>query len=142
MNNEVGNIIIRKIMTTIVTTTIVLEVIGLFATVDNSETAYNQGQQFIGWILFLFMYVGVVILLYGNLVSIGIEYIQSKWFPQKDWLYVCILGIFGLASGFFFQEIILAWFGMFAAILYGIIDKWIYKKMENDKIIKMFLLKL
>ncbi|WP_342505219.1 hypothetical protein [Sporosarcina sp. FSL K6-2383] len=140
MNNELGNIVLRKIMTTFVVTTIFLEVLGFLDTIGNSETVYNQGERFIGWFVFLFIYVGAVILLYGNVVSIGIEYMQRKWFPKKDWLYVCILGIFGLASGFFFQEMLLAWFGMFAAILYGIIDKWIYKRMENNKSIKMFLL--
>jgi hypothetical protein len=86
------------------------------------------------------MYIGVIILIYGNLVSIVIEYLQRKWFQQYDWLYVLILGVFGLANGLFFQQGTLAFFGMLAAILYAIIDKWLYKRKPASKKIKMLFL--
>src|SRR5690606_16348941 len=83
---------------------------------------------------------GVIILIYGNLVSIGVEYLQTKWFKNLDWLYVMILGVFGLANGIFFQERTFAIFGMFAAILYALIDKWLVKRKTNSKSMKLFFL--
>ncbi|MBT2701471.1 hypothetical protein J7E79_29915 [Bacillus sp. ISL-40] len=140
MKTGIVSLIIRKLVTTIVATTIFSVLLSFFGIKGISEIVYNQGNQFIGWFFIYLMYIGVIILIYGNLVSIVIEYLQSKWFQRHDWLYVLILGVFGLANGIFFQERTLAFYGMLAAILYAIIDKWLYKRNTKSKSVIMFFL--
>jgi hypothetical protein len=137
---ELGSLIIRKLITTFVSTISFSVLLGFFSLKGSSEVVYNQGEQFIGWFIISTMYIGLIILIYGNLVSILIEFLQSKWFQHHDWLYVLILGVFGLANGIFFQEETLAVYGMLAATLYAIIDKWLYKRNAQNKSIKMFFL--
>ena len=103
MQTGIASLIVRKLITTFVATTICSAPFGFFNIIGGSEVTYNQGNQFIGWFFIFSMYIGAIILIYGNLVSIGIEYLQRKWFPRQDWLYVIILGVFGLANGIFFQ---------------------------------------
>ncbi|RSL29049.1 hypothetical protein D7Z54_33350, partial [Salibacterium salarium] len=94
--------ILRKLSATFVATTIFAF---LFGIVDGFEfeMKYNQGNQFIQRFYFYAIYIGAIILFYGNTVSIVVEKIQMKWFPQYNWLYVFILGVFGLANGLLFQ---------------------------------------
>lgn len=137
MKFRTGSLLLRKLTTTFVVTTIFSFVLVLSSITDGFEFEYNQGNQFIAWFFVYFMYIGVIILLYGNSISIVIEYLQRKWFQQHDWLYVLILGVFGLANGPFFQEVLFAFLGMVAAVLYAFIDKWLY---QRKKTIKMFFL--
>ncbi|WP_240375656.1 hypothetical protein [Bacillus piscicola] len=140
MKPRVRSLILRKLITTFVTTTIFSMLLVFVSMIDGFEFVYNQGNQFIGWFFIYEIYIGAIILIYGNLVSIVIEYLQRKWFRQRDWLYVLILGVFGLANGLFFQERTLALFGMLAATLYAIIDKWLYKRNTKGKSMKMFII--
>lgn len=133
--------ILRKLSTTFVTTTIFTFLLVMaFRFVDGFEFGYNQGNQLIGWFFFYFVYVGAIILVYGNVVSIVVEKLQTKWFPVHNWLYILILGVFGLANGLLFPSAPFAFLGMLAAILYGIMDKWLYNRMIKNKSIKMFFL--
>ena len=59
---------------------------------------------------------------------------------EQVWLYVIILGVFGLANGLLFQELTFALLGLVAAVLYAIVDKWLRKRMKEEKSIKAFLL--
>ena len=59
---------------------------------------------------------------------------------KKDWLTILFLGVFGLVNGLFFQEKALMWLGMLVAILYGVIDKWLYKRQSKGNSLKMFVL--
>ncbi|MFF2755875.1 hypothetical protein ACFVR1_19460 [Psychrobacillus sp. NPDC058041] len=142
MQTRIGSLIVRKLITTFVATTIFSILSAFYYTKVKSsfEIVYNQENEFIGWFFIYFMAIGVIILIYGNLVSIGVDYLQRKWFPQNDWLHVLILGVFGLANGLFFQEETLAYYGMLAALFYGVIDKWLYKRNSKNKSVKMFFL--
>jgi hypothetical protein len=140
METKLGSYIVRKLITTFVSTFMFSILLAFLSFHDRSETSYNQGNAFIGWFLIFFIYSGAIILIYGNLVSVAVDYLQRKWFKHKDWLYVFILGVFGLVNGVFFQEATFALFGMLAAILYALIDKRIYKRRLENKSIKMFLL--
>lgn len=140
MGPRIGRLILRKLTTTFVTAMIFSFALVLISMLNGFEFEYNQGNQFIGWFFVYFMYSGAVIVTYGNLVSIVMEAFQKKWFPHKDWLYVLILGVFGLANGFIFQSKGFALLGMVAAILYGIIDKWLAHRRAKSKGIKSFLL--
>ncbi|WP_346726685.1 hypothetical protein [Bacillus suaedaesalsae] len=135
-----GSLIWRKVVTTFVAAVIFSAILGYGSEGAIQQVEYNQGNQFIGWTFIYFLYIGVIMLIYGNLVSIGIEYLQSKWFRKQDWLYVIILGVFGLANGLLFQEVSFAILGMIAAILYAVIDKWIYRRMLKDKGIVWFII--
>jgi len=140
MEPRTGSLIFRKFTATFVTTMIFSFVLVLVNSINGFEFEFNQGNQFIGWFFIYFMYIGGIILIYGNLVSLVTEYLQRKWFRQYDWLYVIILGVFGLANGLFFQNGTLALLGMLAAALYAIIDKWLYQRKSKNKSIKMFFL--
>lgn len=140
MQTDFKSLMMRKLVTTIAATTWISLLMSIFSFGDYSEILYNQGNKFIGGFFFYFIYIGAIILIYGNLVSIGIEYLQGKWFPQRDWVYILILGVFGLANGLFFQIITLAFYGMLAAMLYGIIDKWLYRRDLDYKSIKILFL--
>ncbi|OCA92602.1 hypothetical protein [Pseudobacillus wudalianchiensis] len=142
MQNKLGSIFLRKLITTFVATLITSIFITFFTLKDSdSEITYNLGNEFLGWSSVFIMYVGGIILIYGSIVSIGIEYLQRKWFKKHDWLYVLLHGIFGLANGLLFQYWILALHGMLAALLYACVDRWLYKRAsKNKKSIKMFFL--
>jgi hypothetical protein len=140
METGLGSYIVRKLITTFVSTFMFSILLAFLSFHDSTVTSYNQGNAFIGWFLIFFMYSGAIILIYGNLVSVGVDYLQRKWFKHQDWLYVFILGVFGLVNGVFFQEKMFALFGMFAAVLYALIDKRLYKRKLENKSIKMFLL--
>ncbi|WHY66838.1 hypothetical protein [Neobacillus sp. SuZ13] len=140
METGIGNFMKRKLIATSVSTIVTTGLLLFFSIQANPEDVYNQGNQFIGWFLFFLIYIGVIVLIYGNLVSIGVEYIQRKWFRQHDWLYVLIVGAFGSVIGVVLKEKTLAFYGMFAAILYAVIDKWLYKWASKNKRVKMLFL--
>ncbi|WP_066387185.1 hypothetical protein [Neobacillus mesonae] len=130
-----SNLIIRKLTATFFTTTFISMLFSIITVNTTAEIVYNKGEHFVGWFFIFFMYIGAIILIYGNLVSIGIEYIQRRYFQQNDLLYIVIVGLFGLANGVFFQERTLAIYGMLAAVLYGVIDKWLSRKKRRGVIV-------
>ncbi|MFD1040399.1 hypothetical protein ACFQ3N_18645 [Virgibacillus byunsanensis] len=133
------SLIYRKIITTFATTA--LFSIGLaFQYAGYSQIGYNQGNQLMGWSLFYGIYVGAIILVYGNLVSLAIEYVQRKWFTHLNWLFILLHGIFGLANGILFQQWVFALMGMVVALTYACIDRWIYSRVSKEKSMKLFIL--
>ncbi|GAA5416802.1 hypothetical protein Pryu01_01841 [Paraliobacillus ryukyuensis] len=133
--------ILQKLTATIVVTTIFSFLFAFnYTSRGNFRFDYNHGNQFIGGFFFYAIYVGAIVLLYGNLVSIVVERLQSKWFIQQTWLYIVILGTFGSAIGLFFQSGRAAVLGILAAIVYGLIEKWVEKRTTKNKRIKWFFL--
>lgn len=130
--------IIRKLLSTFVSTLTTAALFAFFGVVTSDETHLLENQ-FVGWLLVFTIYIGLVVLVYGNLVSVTVEYLQGKWFSH-DWLYVLLLGVFGLLNGVFFQEGVLALYGMGVALFYGVIDKWIARRNTLDKTVIPFLL--
>lgn len=129
-------LIYRKLVTTYFATTMISLLLAyLYINGDFSDP--NLGNSVFGWTFFYMIYVGTIILLYGNLVSIGIEYFQRKWKAPHSWLYILLHGIFGLANGLLFQELMSAVVGMAAALLYAVIDRWLYKIKKKG--IKLFI---
>ena len=134
MYNQWDYFITRKVFSTFVATAITSIVMSLIWITDSwFESPYNRGHDFLGWALIYFMYVGLIMLVFGNLVSISVEYIQNKWFVHNDWLYILLHASFGLANGIWLQSGMFAVAGMGAAVLYAVIDRWIYKRLEEDK---------
>jgi vacuolar-type H+-ATPase subunit I/STV1 len=126
---EFSTFVLRKLIATFVATIISAALLSLFYNGGNPEILYNQGEQFIGMFLFMSFYVGIIVLIYGNLVSISVELLQRKWFQQYDWVYVLIVSAFGFIVGIY---------GMISALLYAVLDKWLYKRMINGQGIKRF----
>lgn len=94
------------------------------------ESLYRLGGNFFGLTLFYALYVGAIVLLYGNLVSGAIEYGQKKGLIKPNWLYVLCHGFFGLLFGFLFKAPGFAITGMVVAIFYALIDRWLYARVE------------
>ncbi|WP_144550688.1 hypothetical protein [Bacillus sp. X1(2014)] len=140
METGIGNFMKRKLIATSVSTIVTTGLLLFFSIQDSPEGVYNQGNQFIGWFLFFLIYIGVIVLIYGNLVSIGVAYIQRKWFRPQDWLYVFIVGAFGSVIGVVLEEKTFTYYGMLAAFLYAVIDKWLYKWASKNKRVKMLFL--
>lgn len=134
------NILLRKFTATFVTTSVLSMLFVLIYLSNGSETVYHQGNQFAGWFIVYAMYIGSIILIYGNIVSIVVEHLQRKWFRKHDFLYVSILCFFGLANGLFFQDTMASLYGMLAAFIYAILDKWLYKRSLVKKGVKPFFI--
>lgn len=139
MHSGIGSLVVRKLITTFFVTTIFSILLLLFS-IDYSKMIYDRGIEFIGWFYFSFIYSGLIILIYGNLISIGVEYIQRKGFIRQDWLHVIILGIFGLLFGLLLQELIFAIYGLLTALLYAIVDKYLYVRLKEAKQVKVLIL--
>ena len=138
---DIGHLLKRKITVTFVVT-IVTSIILAFLTVNSmkDETAYGLGSSFLGWFAVFGIYAGAIILIYGNLVSIGIELLQKKGFIRKTWIYILLHSVFGSANGLLFKEPLLGLYGMAAAVFYALIDRWLYKRTNARKRIRFFYL--
>ncbi|WP_028389875.1 hypothetical protein [Bacillus cihuensis] len=139
---EVESLIKRKLTVTFVTTMIPSMILAYFYISDRIKSAHPHGlgMGFLGWLSIYSMYIGIIVLIYGNLVSVGLEYLQKKWFLNHIWLYVLLHGIFGLANGLLFQEFTLALSGMIVALFYALIDRLLFVRARVQKSFKMFFL--
>ena len=137
------SIVVRKMTAAFFVTMITSMILAYWymsAAAKNEEPSYQLGVNFLGWTFLYAMYVGAVVLVYGNLVSGAIEYAQKRGFIKNNGLYVLYHGLFGLLFGFLFQVPGLAVAGMAVAILYAFIDRWMCAR-ENDSLsIKLLFL--
>jgi hypothetical protein len=134
------SLIIRKLIATLFATTFTAILMAALSVLSksNSEIEYNLGNQLMSWSFIYIIYVGVIIMIYGNSVSIGLELAQKKWFSRHTWLYILLHGVFGLLLGLLFPY--LALFGMYAALGYAGIDVWLSIRVSKHKGIKSFFL--
>lgn len=130
MNKNTWNLIKRKLSSTIATTIIISCLLAFFG----PQAEYEEEKQFLGWFLFFFIYAGITILVYGNLVSIVIEYLLRKWLNRIGWLYFLLHGIAGLILSIFFKEIDLVYYVVVTALLYSVIDRLIYTRRVKPPI--------
>ncbi|KWW22076.1 hypothetical protein AS888_05955 [Peribacillus simplex] len=139
---DVESLIKRKITVTYVTTAVTSFIFVYLYMADGMKegTTYNLGGEFLRWVFLYSMYVGAIVLIYGTLVSVVIEYLQRRWFIKHTWLYILLHGLFGLLNGLFFQETSLVIAGMVAALFYAFIDRWLYVRDKAQQTTKLFLL--
>lgn len=131
----------RKLITTLFVTALVALAMAFFLIKDElNADAYHLGNGLMAWSLVYFIYVGAIILIYGNIVSIALEYAQKKWFPGNHWLYIVLHGVFGLVNGVFFLNGLLAIFGLAVALLYACIDRWMLFQSVKQRSVKLILL--
>lgn len=138
---DIVNLLKRKI--TVTFAVIIMTAIPLaFQTLDSmkDEPLHGLGSDFLGWFTVFVMYAGAVILIYGNLVSAGIEYLQHKGYIAKTWVYIGLHGVFGSAIGLLFQVPHLALYGAGIAVFFAVMDRWICKRLNMDKKIGFFYL--
>ncbi|MFD1361265.1 hypothetical protein [Lentibacillus salinarum] len=138
---DAGNLLKRKITVTFVVT-VVTSIFLAFLTVDpmKPEPAYNMGHDFLGWASMFSLYAGAVILIYGNLVSVGLEYLLQRGAIKRNLSYMLLHGVFGSAIGLIFQEAMIALFGAAIAIFYASTDRWLLNRMKHQKKIWLFYL--
>lgn len=140
MNESTGRRIGRKLSATIVATFVFSMALCVWGIAMAEETVYRQATEFYAMTLAYFYYIGMFVLIYGNLVAVGIESLQRKFFEQADWLYVLILGAFGSAIGLLVPDPGFILVGILVAMLYGVIDKWLLKRWQEDKGNKTFFI--
>ncbi|WP_433750408.1 hypothetical protein [Falsibacillus pallidus] len=124
--------IVRKFTATFFTTSL-LSLILAGTYLSFSVFSPNTGDHLLGWSLFYGIYIGAIILFYGNLVSFFIEWLQGKWDWITQWFYILLHGVFGLANGLLFESWMLGFEGAIAAIVYAAIDRWVYFRQKKDK---------
>ena len=99
----------------------------------NNDSSYQLGSAFLGWGLIYSLYVGAVISVYGNLVSVGIEFLYKKGIIQSTWLYVLLHGAFGFLYGLVFRNLSFSIGGMVVAIIYALIDRWYQARISKQQ---------
>lgn len=141
MRGRFENIFVRKLLTSIISTAILSLALALIYAND-SEPAYNRGNDLMGWSMVYMMYIGAVILVFGNAVSFSLEYVQSKWKRQHHWLYILLHGLFGSANTLFFGGLGFGYvyLGIIAALVYAIIDRGIYYRFSKQKGVTLYIL--
>ena len=131
----------RKLTATFFSTTIISLTFAFVVVILGFEDiTYHLGNYLLGWAYVYMLYVGAIILIYGNLISIAIEYMQGKGFLKADWKYILLHGIFGLPLGILFQSVVGALYGLAAAMIYAIVDRVILVRKNKGKRIRPFYL--
>ncbi len=123
----------RKLSATFLSTLISSTAICSWGLVTDDNIENNLAADFLFWTVIYFLFMGIIVLIYGNIVSVIVESFQRKWFEEADWLYILILGVFGAAIGLILPhwEVIIQ--GFFVAMLYGLIDKFMLKRWQQNK---------
>jgi len=142
MLTELQDMISRKIAATFIAAFFPALFFAFWYIYGDIETSYNQGNDFIGWFLVYYIYAFAIILLYGNVISITIEFLQKKYFRKQDWLYVIIVSFFGGLFGIFAANIFAGVTGFLAALVYAVLDKMLFKDIFSFNIGWFFLMSI
>ena len=142
MQDKIEKRLIRKLTASYVATMLITMVIaGRF--VEESVVAgnsYDLGNDFAGWCSLIVLYAGVIIFLYGNAVSFGVEWALHKWARPRAWLYIALHSILGAMPGLWMKGLWLALYGFIAALVFAAADLWVKARMARRKGIKAFWL--
>lgn len=138
MTGQIGRTVARKLLATFFSAFIMSMAWSTWSIAVSDDVVYETGTEFSGMTLVFFLYIGMFVLIYGNLMSLAIEALQRRWFEGGDWAYVLILGGFGAAIGLLLPIPHFVFIGVLTAVLYGVIDKWLLKREGQDKADKVF----
>ncbi|RZT23512.1 hypothetical protein [Fictibacillus sp. BK138] len=127
----------RKIMASITTTITLAMILASISLKDNAGGTSDYGEAFLATAMLYGTYGGVIILVYGSLVSALIEFVMNRWFKINTPIFIMLHGVFGLIM---FATPILAVFGVGSALLYACIDRWILHRLKKEKPTLMFML--
>jgi hypothetical protein len=128
---------IQRKMTAVFVTTITLAMILASLSINDAGGTSDYGEAFLFAAMLYGTYGGVIILVYGTLVSALIEYVMNRWFKINIPLYILLHGVFGLIM---IEVPILAVLGVGSALLYACIDRWIHYRIKREKPIMMLML--
>lgn len=124
-------------MASFATTIILAMILASMSLKDNAGGTSDYGEAFLATAMLYGTYGGVIILVYGSLVSALIEFVMNRWFVFNTTIYILLHGIFGLIM---LEVPILAVFGVASALLYACIDRWIHHRIKKDKPTLMLML--
>jgi hypothetical protein len=128
----------RKMTAVFVTTITLAMVLAGISINDNAGGTSDYGEAFLLAAMLYGSYGGVIILVYGTLVSAVIEFVMNKNFKIINIsIYILLHGVFGLIM---LDAPILAVFGVGSALLYACIDRWILYRIKKEKPIMMLML--
>ncbi|WP_053372979.1 hypothetical protein [Paenibacillus sp. FJAT-27812] len=121
------HLLIRKFFTTYIVTVLASFLMAFTSVFGKGEweLARNSGNELIGWMFVYIMYIGTIVLFFGNGVSLVLEWVRVKGIIPHSWIIVVLHGIFGMALGLLFPYWLLVLYGMATALGYGIIDWWL-----------------
>jgi hypothetical protein len=120
----------RKMMASFVTTITLAMILTSISIYDNADGTSDYGEAFLAAAMLYGTYGGVIIHVYGSLVSALIEFVMNRWFKINILLYILLHGVFGLIM---LEAQFLAVFGVAAALLYACIDRWILHRIKKEK---------
>ncbi|MED4072306.1 hypothetical protein [Priestia endophytica] len=137
------SIIRRKVFNTLSVTLLVSCLLSFLYMIRSVETSVNDYKLAQGFILGLFLYgfyVGIVILIYANLVSFLIEVLRNK-FNLNSFTYIILHGLVGaLTGGMVSKSALVALCIAGIAILYALVDYWQMNQEDKSRSIKYILL--
>lgn len=125
-------------MASFVTTITLAMILASVYIYHDTRATFDYGAEFLIAVIFYGIFGGIIILIYGSLVSALIEVIMNRWFRINIPFYVLLHGVFGLIM--LLVNPILALFGVGAALFYACTDRWILHRKKRDKPTLMFLL--
>ncbi|AKO92511.1 hypothetical protein BEH_10670 [Priestia filamentosa] len=138
-----SSIIRRKVFNTFSVTLLVsclLSFLYMIRSVETSVNDYKLAQGFILWLFVYSLYVGAVILIYANLVSVLIELLRNK-FNLNSFTYIILHGLVGaLTGGVVSKSTLVALCIAGIAILYALVDYWQMTQGDESRSIKYILL--
>ncbi|KZE67992.1 hypothetical protein AWM68_17630 [Fictibacillus phosphorivorans] len=134
------NRILRKFIATIFSSLLFSGFMAL-----GSSTMGNPGLNYLFFSAIFFVYAGVIIFVYGNIVSNLLEWVFDRFFRPSKLASVCYIlfhGIFGSLIGLIDLNLSIAIMGFIAALLYGFIDFWINLRQTQGRTLKPITLLL
>ncbi|CAM4512706.1 hypothetical protein FHS16_003387 [Paenibacillus endophyticus] len=142
MGSDMSDLMIRKLMTTFVISTLASIVLPLFSWLGNDGAiGADQVMADIFYITLVYnMYIGTVIFIYGNAVSLMIEWFRCKWFARWAWLGVLLHGLFGMGLGLLTKSWFFLLIGVLIALAYGALDWWLEARMLKGKRVAFIML--
>jgi hypothetical protein len=124
-------------MASIVTTITLAMILASISLKDNAGGTSDYGEAFLATAMLYGTYGGVIILVYGSLVSALIELVMNRWLKNNTSIFIMLHGVFGLIM---FATPILAVFGVGSALFYACIDRWILHLIKKEKPTLMLML--
>lgn len=124
------NMFYRK-FTAFYVSTIIISILISAGSFGNGEPIYIDS--FLGWAYILLIVVGGIILVYGNLISLGIEYVTNRWLKESSIVFVLLHGLFGALPIIWFLQWTLTLYAAAAALLYALVDRWIFHRSNKNK---------
>lgn len=131
---------VRKLVATFVATAMSSLFLALLYMGSRSESGieYELGNRLLSWSAIFMIYTGTIIFVYGNAVSVVLEFTVGRWLKGHHGLYVLLHGVMGLPLGLLFHNSQLAICGMLAAFVYATAE-WLLIKLPRNYGVRVLL---